>query len=206
MPKQLRWLLVLALLMWPSVDAAAGAPHELAGFNLGGEISAQMDKINPETVLPVRYLESLKEVETKDITGYKTGLVYYTTCTTPRRIVRLKFKYADTSKAFYNQLLKRFIARFGEPDKYRGDPFHIVIAWKWSFMDENDNDISLIFQHNIRDEEEKQGNSVKMTMWNLLKQEIRCFEEKHPQSAGSEKVDFKFDPKDAVDWERFIPR
>ena len=206
MPKNMLWILVLALLLWPSVCPSAEAPHELAGFMLGGKMAAHMQRIEPDTILQVRYLESLKEVETKDIWGYKAGLISYTTCTTPPRIARIKFKYADSSKAFYNALLKRFKKRFGEPDEYRGDPFHIVIAWKWAFLDENNNDISLILQHNTRDEEEKKGNSIKLTMWNLFRQEIRCFKKKHSGSVGSERPAFNFSKTSSIDWETFIPR
>jgi hypothetical protein len=73
-------------------------------------------------------------------------------------------------------------------------------------MDENNNDISLILQHNTRDEEEKQGNSIKMTLWSLLKKELRCFEEKHPESAESKNADFKFDKTNSINWDRFIPQ
>lgn len=206
MSNNTRWIWALVLFLWPSICLAAEVPHGLAGFTLGDKMSAQMDDIEHETVLPVRYLESLKEIEIKDIRGYKTGLVYYTTCTTPSRIVKIKFKYADDSKPFYDALLKRFKERFGEPDEYRGDPFHIVIAWKWAFMDENNNDISLILQHNTLDEEEKKGNSIKMTMWNLLKNELRCFEEKNPQTKGSKNADFDYNKSEGVNWEHFIPR
>ena len=198
-------VLALALFIWPSICPAAEAPHELAGFVLGGKIIDYKDRIEPDSVLSVRYLESLKEVEAKEIWGYKTGLISYTTCVTPPRITRIKFKYADASKAFYDALLKRFRKRFGEPDEYRGDPFHVVIAWKWAFRDENNNDISLILQHNTRDEEEKQGNSIKLTLWNLFKQEIRCFEKRHPESAGSETPAFRFNKTSSIDWESFIP-
>ena len=206
MPKNILWILVPAFLLWPSVCPSAEAPHELAGFMLGGEMTDHMQSIKPGTSLPVRYLESLKEAETKDIRGYKTGLISYTTCATPPRIARIKFKYADSSKTFYDALLKRFKKRFGEPDEYRGDPFHIVIAWKWAFLDENNNDISLILQHNTRDEEEKQGNSIKLTMWNLFRQEIRCFEKKNAASAKSERPAFNFSETSSIDWETFIPR
>jgi hypothetical protein len=206
MRNNMRWILVLIIFLWPSICPAAEAPHELAGFILGGKLNAHMQNIMPDSILPMRYLESLKEVETKDIPGYKTGLISYTTCTTPSRIVRIKFKYADASKTFYDALLKRFKKRFGKPDEYRGDPFHIVIAWKWEFMDENNNDISLILQHNTRDEEEKQGNSVKLTMWNLFKQEIGCFEKRNAESAGSEKPASGFNKTSSIDWEWFIPR
>jgi hypothetical protein len=206
MQKSMLWISALLIFIWPSICPAAEAPHKLAGFILGDKMNAHIENIEPDTVLPVRYLESLKEVETKDIRGFKTGLIFYTTCRTPSRIARMKFKYADSSKAFYEALLKRFKERFGEPDEYRGDPFHIVIAWKWAFWDEKSNDISLILQHNTRDEEEKKGNSIKMTLWNLLKEELRCFEEKHPESAESKSTDFKFDSSNAINWERFIPQ
>jgi hypothetical protein len=206
MPKIMLWVSALAIFIWPSICQAAEAPHELAGFALGGKIIDHEDRIKPDSALPVRYLESLKEVETKDIRGYKTGLISYTTCVTPPRITRIKLKYADPSKAFYDALLKRFIKRFGEPDEYRGDPFHVAIAWKWAFIDKNNNDISLILQHNTRDEEEKQGNSIKLTMWNLFKQEIRCFEKRHPESGGSERSAFRFNKTSAIDWDSFIPQ
>ncbi|MGD8469774.1 MAG: hypothetical protein PVJ82_00220 [Desulfobacteraceae bacterium] len=206
MLKIVLWVSATAIFIWPSICPAAEAPQELAGFTLGGKILDHKDRIKPDSVLPVRYLESLKEVEAKEIWGYKTGLISYTTCVTPPRIARIKLKYADASKAFYDALLKRFRKRFGEPDEYRGDPFHVVIAWKWAFMDKNNNDISLILQHNTRDEEEKQGNSIKLTMWNLFKQEIRCFEKRHPESAGSERPAFRFSKTSSIDWDSFIPQ
>ena len=205
MLKIMLWVLALALFIWPSICLAAEAPRELAGFVLGDKIIDHRDRIVLDSVLSIRYLESLKEVETQDIWGYKTGLISYTTRVTPPRITRIKFKYADASKAFYDALLKRFKKRFGEPDEYRGDPFHVVIAWKWAFMDEHNNDISLILQHNTRDGEEKQGNSIKLTMWNLFKQEIRCFEKGHPESAGSDKPAFCFNKAGSINWDSFIP-
>jgi hypothetical protein len=205
MIKNMLRCLTLAVFIWPLICPAAEVPHEVAGFEVGGKMSAHIRNVKPNTILPVRYLESLKEVEAKEVRGYKTGLISYTTCTTPSRIARVKFKYADPSKEFYDALLNRFKRRFGDPDEYRGDPFHIVVAWKWSFMDANDNDISLILQHNTRDEEEKKGNTVKMTMWNLLTAELRCFENKHPEPAGSKSADFQFDENDSINWERFIP-
>ena len=205
MLKHMLWILTLAVFMQTSIGAAADAPHELAGFVLGSEMAAHTQEVEPDTVVPVRYLESLKEIEIKDIPGYKTGLIYYTTCLTPSRIAKIKFKYADASKKFYDALLKRFKERFGEPTEYRGDPFHIVIAWKWAFTDEKNNSISLILQHNLRDEEERQGNTIKMTMWNLLNEELHCFEEKHPQAVESNSDGFKFDWDVPLNWQRFIP-
>ena len=92
----------------------------------------------------------------------------------------------------------------GKPDEWRGDPFHIMIAWKWSFTDKDGNNISLILQHNTRDEEEKQGTAVKMTMWNLMLEENRCFEQKHPETSGP--PNFKYKDPDSVNWKPLIPR
>jgi hypothetical protein len=182
----------------------AEAPQELAGFVLGGYMHHFNDQVESATVIPVRYLESLKEVEAKEIKGFKTGLVTYTSCISPSRIVRLKFKYADNSKRFFEELLQRYREKLGKPDEWRGDPFHIVIAWKWRFTDKDNNRISLILQHNTRDEEEKQGTAVKMTMWNLMLEEDRCFEKKHPETAG--RPTFKFENPDSVKWGPLIPR
>ena len=182
----------------------AETPHSLAGFVLGGPMSDFKDKVDMNTVLPIRYTESLKEVEAKDIKGFKTGLVTYGTCIEPSRIVRLKFKYADSSKKFFDALLKRYKMNLGKPDKWRGDPFHIVIAWKWHFTDKDGNRISIILQHNTRDEEEKQGNSVKMTMWNLMLQEDQCFEKHHPETAAP--PNFTFQDPNSVNWTPLIPR
>jgi hypothetical protein len=196
-------LSITLILIWPNI-CLAKAPHGLAGFVLGGKMTDFQDLVEMDTVLPVRYLESLKEVEAKEIKGFKTGLIRYGTCIEPSRIVRLKFKYADRSKRFYDELLKRYKSRFGDPDQWRGDPFHIVLAWKWHFTDQSGNRISLILQHNIRDEEEKEGNSIKMTMWNLILDEERCFEKKYPEPSKPERFDF-IDPA-AVNWDLLIPK
>jgi hypothetical protein len=121
-------------MMLPAI-CAADAPHKLGGFALGAKIEDFRDKIRPRTELPARYAESLKEVEVQKMPGFKTGLVYYGTCNLPSKIVRIEFKYADSSKQFYNELLTRFKKRLGEPDEWRGDPFHIEVGWKWKFVD-----------------------------------------------------------------------
>jgi hypothetical protein len=183
---------------------AAEVPHELAGFFLGGEMNDYKDLVKLDTILPIRYFETLKEVEIKEKEGFKTGLITFGTCSEPWKIVRFKFKYTDSSKKFYNELLKRFKKRFGEPNEWRGDPFHIVLAWKWSFIDKGNNSISLILQHNTRDQEEKQGNSIKMTMWNLIEKETRCYEKKRAETVKKSSKTGRKSKK--VDWDKLIPR
>ncbi|MCU0559638.1 MAG: hypothetical protein MUD16_05525 [Desulfobacterales bacterium] len=182
-------------------------PHGLLGFVVGDVLENHRHKLREETAIPIRFSDSLREVETVPQPGYKTGLVTYGTCLQPPRIIRLKFKYADSSKEFYDKLLARFKQRFGKPDKRRGDPFGIVIVWKWSFVDENGNDISLVLQHNLKDEEEKKGNSVKLTMWNLMQAESRCVERKTAESAAAGRGEIlgSGNAKE-VDWDLFVPK
>ena len=100
-------------------------------------------------------MENIEEVEIKPITGIKSGLIAYATCTAPGHIVRIKLKYKDASKKFYESLLKRIKKKFGDPDEYRGDPFQVLIGWKWSFVDKDGRRISMTLQHNSMDTEEK---------------------------------------------------
>jgi hypothetical protein len=198
------WILSL---IWVPALALAAAPHQLGGFVLNQKISAFEDRILMDTALPVRYAENIEEVEIKPTQGFKSGLIAYGTCSKPGHIVRIKLKYADASKKFYEDLLKQFKKRFGEPDEYRGDAFKIVIAWKWSFVDEENHKISLILQHNAMDEDEKIGNAVKITDTTLMEEDLDCYRRKQLDSRDRlrQRKWENVDPGD-TGWERFIPR
>ena len=186
-------------------NVGAQVPYEIAGFALGGNISDYEEMVRMETMLPIRYAEFLKEVEIKRIPGFKSGLITYGDCAVPGRILRIRLKYADSSRAFYNNLLERYRKRFGKPDRWRGDPFHVLVAWKWSFTDKDGNRISLILQHNIEDTTRKLGNAVKLAMLNFEEEEIKCFERKESdlRDPGREES-----PRDGFEqnWDLFIPR
>jgi hypothetical protein len=160
-----------------------------------------------DTALPIRYREYLMEVEIKKTEGFKSGLIWYGTCIEPNRIIRIKLKYADSSKRFFEKLLKQFKQRFDEPDEWRGDPFHVVIAWKWSFVDDAGNHISMILQHNTMDGEEKMGNALKLTLTDEIGRETRCYEKKHPKGTQArERRRMHKRGKASPDWDAFIPR
>ncbi|UCG63410.1 MAG: hypothetical protein JSW12_12000 [Deltaproteobacteria bacterium] len=183
----------------------AQVPHQVGGFVLGKDIADYKEMVRMETSLPIRHMEYLKEVEIKEMEGFKSGLICYGTCEVPGRIVRIKLKYADSTKKFYEALLERFKERFGEPTEWRGDPFKIVIAWKWSLTDSENNKISLTLQHNTKDVEEKMGNSVKLTISNFMEEEHLCFEKRHLETRKRPgKQEAKARGK--VDWDRFVPR
>jgi hypothetical protein len=168
----------VVIFMSAAVAGGAEMPRTIAGVTLGQPIRNFADIVVMETALPVRYAENLYEVETRPIPGFKTGLLWYGTCLKDHPVVRIKLKYADSSRAFFDQLIDRFKKAYGEPDEYRGDPFQNVIGWKWAFTDPAGNRASMILQHNAMDEDEKVGNSLKLTLMNALEEDTRCYQKK----------------------------
>jgi hypothetical protein len=206
MKKKVIIVMVVLLLFVPGITLA-DAPSQVGGFVLDQDIKKFEDRVIMDTALPVRYAENIEEVEIKFTQGFKSGLIAYGTCDQPGHIVRIKLKYADSSKKFYKNLLKQFKKRFGEPDEYRGDPFKIVDAWKWSFVDPQNHRISLILQHNSKDEEEKMGNSVKLTNTTLMEKDLLCY--KNKQLDYRERLrqrEWKAVKPQTSGWELFVPR
>ena len=200
----LGWICVLFLFQGICL---AETPHQVAGFTLGKDIADHKGKVKMETSIPIRYMAYINEVEISRIEGFKSGLIAYGTCDSPGRILRIKLKYADSSKKFYNFLLKRFKVRFGKPTEWRGDSFHVLTAWKWSFSDQENNRISMTLQNNTKDEEQKVGNSLKLTMTNLFEEERTCFERKERKAQEKpRKPNQGKGSQDPEYWDRFIPR
>ena len=196
-----------ALLTIAQLSPAADVPHEIAVFKLNGNISDIKDFVIMETALPIRYMENIEEVEIRSIEGIKTGLIAYGTCAVPGRIVRIKLKYDDSSKDFFESLFSKIKAKYGEPDEYRGDPFHILISWKWSFTDKDGNQISMILQHNTMDTEEKLGNAIKLTLTNLIEEDQRCYAAKGlDQRDKLRQQEAKAGPTGLTGWDRYVPR
>jgi hypothetical protein len=206
-----KWLLLnLSLLtfFWlAGFCLAAAAPHEVGGFVLNRNIADFKDYVIMETALPIRYMENIEEVEVKSIAGIKSGLIAYATCIEPGHIVRIKLKYADSSKKFYEDLVEKIKEKYGKPNEYRGDPFHVVISWKWSFVDEENNSISMILQHNTMDTEEKKGNSIKLTMSNLIEKDRKCYNMKTLNQREKKRLrNWKVMRPELSGWELFVPR
>lgn len=195
-------LLVIISIVLICGSCMAEAPSQVGGFKLGTYISAYKDMVDMRTSLPIRYAESISEVEIKPTDHLSSGLIAYGTCADPGKVVRIKLKYADSSRDFYDKLLSIFEKKFGKPTEWRGDPFHIVIAWKWSFTDKSNNRISLILQHNKLDTDEKIGNSIKLTLTNAIDRERQCYDKAHPGDSGSPSGT----PSGQIDWDVLVPR
>jgi len=200
-------ILVALVLLFPNHASADKAPRKIAGLILGEQISMFVDLVQMETSIVLRDRQYLREVDIREIDGYKSGTVDFGNCSKPGQIVRIKLKYEYEDKNFYDQLLEKFKKKFGEPDEWRGDPFHVIIAWKWSFRDEKGNSISLILQHS-RDEEYKWGNSIKLTNTTLIEQERLCYEKRDQEEGGSKesKSDTKRRKLSEKDYQLFIPQ
>jgi hypothetical protein len=202
------FLFAAGLLLLPSSPAGAKAPTEIAGFRIGESLSDVSERVRMDTAMPIRHLECLMEVEVEPPEGYKSGMLYYGTCAGEDLILRVKMKYLDASRKFYDRLLNRYTDRFGKPDKWKGDPFHVVIAWKWFFTDADGRQVSLILQHNTKDRDEKIGNSVKLTASDLMKAEKACFrrQQEKKKEKGTREQDRRKRRGNSRDWDMLIPK
>lgn len=201
-------LIIMAFLTPTGLAAAAEAPRHLGGFVLGEPIESYREMVDMDTCLHVRYMEYIQEAEIGRLPGFRSGLIGFGTCADNGRVLRIKLKYEDGSKAFFNEMMKRLRQRFGEPDEYRGDPFHVLVAWKWSFEDEAGNRISLTMQHNAKDTDQKMGNAIKLALLSQIEKERACFEAKRPHrgaDGGGRPGKGKGGGYGADDWKRFVP-
>jgi hypothetical protein len=207
MPRSFITALCTVLVLLPVCGLCAEPPFSVGGFTLDRPIADVAPLVIMETALPVRYMENINEVEIRPTEGFKSGLIEYGTCLPGSPIVRIKLKYADGGVDFFEELLKRFKARFGEPAEYRGDPFKNVISWKWSFQDARGNRISLNLYHNVLDEDEKMGNAVKLTLLNRLEDDATCFKKNMANTRETSRQSRRQVRKPAGSlWDAFVPQ
>jgi hypothetical protein len=206
--RRILYLLIVATTLIVSRTSFADAPHQIAGFALGANINQYQHLLRMDSVIPIRHMECLSEVETKPIEGYKNGYILFGNCREPGRIVKIKMKYAYSDRAFYDQLLNIFKKKFGPPSEWRGDAFQTLISWKWSLTDKDHNKISMILQHYTGDDEEyTSGNSLKLSMTTAIEKERQCYEIKEPGSSGTARKQKPqiTAPGKEMDISRFVP-
>ena len=188
--------LVFSLLLVSALASAADVPTEIGGFKLGEDITE-----HPE----VEGANYLREVVVNDWHGFRKGIISYGTCAHPGLIVKMRMKYDDSSKHFYDELLKRFKDKFGSPDVWKGDAFGILYVWKWRFVDEQNRRVNLILQHNLHNDDENIGNLVKLSYPEWEEEERLCFikfcEDNKSQEQGAQ-LEQRMKP----DWDYMIPR
>lgn len=188
-------ILVFLLIITPPVSANE-TPSEIGGFKLGEHITEYSG---------IEYSNYLKEVVVNDWYGFRKGIISYGTCAHPGQIVTMRMKYADPSKDFYNELLKKFKKKFGKPAEWNGDAFGIIYSWKWRFVDDNNRRVSLTLQHNLQNDSQNIGNMVKLSLPELVEEERLCFIrfcEENKSAEEQEKIKERMQP----DWDYMIPR
>ncbi len=167
-------LLYTLLFLFPalpiSVYAAASVPHELGGIKLGADITDYPH---------LEYANFLKNVVVTDWNGFSKGMISYGICKNPGKIVKIRFKYRDTSKEFYESILQRYKKKFGKPAAWEGDVFGIHHVWKWSFVDQENNRIALVMEHNLKDPKVPIGTVVTFSYPERIDQERNCFDKAH---------------------------
>lgn len=182
--------------------AEAKFPIHLGGFTLGEDISNYTNLINMQTCQQVSLNRYLGEAETYRGQGFKSGVIGYGLCHKPNKIFRIKLKFSDPSKSFFNKLFKQYKKKLGDPDEYKGDSFQTMIAWKWSFTNKKNEKISLILQHNAMNEDEKIGTAAKLTLTSQIEKERACFMRK-TSDQNSIPVKPKLSKKKL--WDLFVP-
>ncbi len=212
MGMQTKWLIGLLIIALtggglPAAAQDTSVPQAIGPFALGQDMAELAAAVHMESALPLRYQEYLNEVEIQPLAGFKSGLIAYGLCAQAGKVVRIKLKYRDSSRQFYDALLARTKQRFGTPSEYNGDPFHIVISWKWSFVTPSGQRVSMNLAHNTQDVEEKFGNTIKLTQIGAIKAERNCFLRQNPVVRAREADQVipvkRMSPED---WDRLVPR
>lgn len=185
---------IIFLLFTPHVIYAAdeNVPHEINGFRLGAPID------DYPFIQNRNYLE---EVVLEDIGGFRKGIISYGVCDRPGEIIKIKMKYRDQSRDFFDTLLKRYKEKFGKPDEFTGDAFGIVLEWKWRFTDKDKNYITVSLQHNMKNIDENIGNMVKLSLPDRIKAERMCFNKQFEQTKNECPASML-----SENWNNMIPR
>ena len=194
----LRWIIVFFITFstLPLLAATEKIPHEIAGIVLGTSVDEY-----PE----ITRTNFLKEVVVTDWHGFRKGVISYGTCRYVDRILKIDMKYKDKSKKFFEQLLKKFRKKYGEPHAWTGDSFGVMHVWKWKFIDKEQNKVSLKLQYNGKNSDETLGNMVKLSYPGKIQEERLCFIEVCANT--TEKIDTKRrEELNKSDWTHLVPQ
>jgi hypothetical protein len=200
----MKYLISMLLLLSAAISQAGNIPMSLAGIELGADVSTVDHCYVPSTDIPLAEERHLNEIdlEAQFVPGIKSGSVAYATCSQKGRIVRIKLKFDNPSRAFYDDLLKRYEKAFGKAHEWRGDPMQTVLSWKWNFKDASGKKVNVELTHS-EDEDYKTGNFVKMSYRSLWEEESACLKGSAASGAAGPT---KPTPRDKLDYSQLVPR
>lgn len=190
-----RFVLTMSIIL-TATTLYANTPSEIAGIKLGSKVNDYPD---------FEVSNYLKETVVMDWHGFRKGIIFYGICHDPGTIVKIQMKYEDSTKEFYNTLLKRFKQKYGPPTEWDGDSFGIKHIWKWRFTDAQGRRVNMQLQHNLRDADQNIGNQVKISYPEMMEKENLCFLQMCQDISDPEKKKRKELLKE-TGWEYLIPQ
>lgn len=176
-------LLIACIILAGLAVTAAHAeepPSTLAGITLGDDFAKYEELCRMEFYGNSSDILFLKDAPLKHgaIHGVRGGDIYTATCAHPNKVVRIKLKFVDRSKRLFDDLLKRYKKKYGDPDSYKGDAFRNVIVWEW-IIKNGERTVNLSLTYSV-DPEFRPGVTVKMTDVTLLQDDYKCYLSKTP--------------------------
>lgn len=184
-------LINLPLSVW-----AGKVPTEIAGIALGSRVDSYPH---------ITESNFMKEVVVKNWHGFRKGNISYGVCEYKGEILKIDMKYEDKSEKFYKTLFKMFRQKFGPADLWSGDSFGILHIWKWHFVDDRQNRVSLSLQFNKKNSNETIGNMVRLSYPDKIAKERLCFNQMSDQNETQQDGTTQEDQQE-TDWSYLIPQ
>lgn len=159
-------------------------PKGIAHFRLGDPLDGYLSRIN--TAFPFHDIDYpyLNYYEIYPFEGFSGGFVATGNCTGSRKVIRIKLKYSDSSEGFFNRIKSELEKRYGKPQAYLGDPFHLFISWKWRFEDQEGNVVTMILEHySGKGEDYASGTAIKLNYTSEIGKEELCFKNRRSRVA-----------------------
>lgn len=194
----LGYIQIISLLIFSTTIAqakTAQVPISIAGIALGSNVTSY------PAIIDTNFM---KEVVVTDWHGFRKGTISYGICLNVDTILKIDMKYEDKSKKFYNTLLGKLKAQYGEPDIWSGDSFGVKHIWRWDFTDKDNNRVRLKLQYNGKDSNETIGNMIKLSYPDKIDDERRCFMEMCHESRMQLDVT-RLEELKKSDWSHLIP-
>ncbi|MGL1932610.1 MAG: hypothetical protein OCC45_12765 [Desulfotalea sp.] len=189
--KLFRTLITLTVsLVFASNAYTSEVPKGIAGITLGSKASSyHTEKDSP-------YLIE-KAVETNS--PFRKATLSYGQCQRKGQILKIKVKYLNKSKKFFDELNDKITAKYGE-GKWQGDSFGIVRSWKWEFKDAEGKKVNLVLDYNLKDTELSMGSVLKISYPVLIEEERLC------SIKGQSKDDNTPTNTEILNWDDCLPQ
>ncbi|UZP66649.1 hypothetical protein N1030_13665 [Desulfovibrio mangrovi] len=168
----------ILVLLGGTVAAEAGLPKTLANITLGDPVTKYEPMIIAGSKAQNRDIQFLNEMDLEPavIPGVRGVSIATGNSSPEERVIVVKLKFIDRSKALFDALEEEYRNAFGEPQTWLGDAFHNVIAWQWT-LTEGDEEVEIVLTYS-KDPELRPGVSVKFVLRSEWKRELDRYAKK----------------------------